>query len=112
MGGSAGAAGGDEIRNVVGFTNVIGAQGSGGGAFEIVAVNDIVFGPHASFDTSGGDGGYASHRSGGGGSGGSLVIVAGGSIVIHEGAHFASRGGNGGGSDGDEKCWRCASTMQ
>jgi len=81
----------------VGYSNVIGSQGSGGGAFEMVAVNDIVLGPNASFDTSGGHGGYSSHRSGGGGSGGSLVIVAGGSIVVHAGAHFASRGGDAGG---------------
>lgn len=68
--------------------------GDGGGAIEIVAVNDIVFGKNSSLNCDGGVGTDGFMFAGGGGSGGSILLAAGGTVRI-EGI-LSARGGNGG----------------
>jgi hypothetical protein len=81
-----------EINSVRGL--VPGFGGHGGGAFEIVAANDIVIGTYGEIIMKGGDGEQTSDGGGGGGSGGSILLAAGG-IVVNHGVLDAS-GGNGG----------------
>lgn len=68
--------------------------GSGGGAIEIVAINDIVLGSNSiiSCDAENGWSGFRS--GGGGGSGGSILIAAGGAVVVD--GILSVEGGNGG----------------
>lgn len=73
---------------------VTGIGGSGGGAFELVAANDIVIGSFGNLYFNGGDGEQTSEGGGGGGSGGSILLAAGGTI-FHQGVLDAS-GGQGG----------------
>jgi hypothetical protein len=71
-----------------------GIGGAGGGAFEIIAANDIVIGTYGKILMKGGDGEQTSEGGGGGGSGGSILLAAGG-VVVNQGILDAS-GGNGG----------------
>ena len=68
--------------------------GSGGGAIEIVAANDISLGPQAVLSCDGQDGFTSFMTGGGGGSGGTVLLSAGGAIH-HEGV-ISVAGGNGG----------------
>ncbi|KAJ8613683.1 hypothetical protein CTAYLR_003143 [Chrysophaeum taylorii] len=70
--------------------------GAGGGAIEIVAVNDIELGPGAQISVDA-EPGHSSHLfGGGGGSGGSIVLAAGGVLRVAENSKLSARGGNGG----------------
>lgn len=71
-----------------------GLGGAGGGAVELLALNDLTIGVIGSVAVDGGDGTADWDSGGGGGSGGSVVIAAGGA-VRHAGA-ISARGGNGG----------------
>lgn len=68
--------------------------GSGGGAIEIVAMNDIVLGPHSKISCDAENGWSGFRSGGGGGSGGSILIAAGGTVTIH--GKLSVKGGNGG----------------
>ncbi|CAM9745851.1 unnamed protein product, partial [Hapterophycus canaliculatus] len=71
-----------------------GLGGAGGGAIELLALNDLTIGVMGSIAVDGGDGVRDWDGGGGGGSGGSVVIAAGGT-VRHDG-EISARGGNGG----------------
>lgn len=71
-----------------------GLGGAGGGAIELLALNDVTIGVMGSINVDGGDGVGDWDGGGGGGSGGSVVIAAGG-IVRHAG-EISATGGNGG----------------
>ena len=71
-----------------------GLGGAGGGAIELVALNDVTIGVMGSISVDGGDGEGDWNSGGGGGSGGSVIIAAGG-IVRHAGT-ISARGGDGG----------------
>lgn len=71
-----------------------GLGGAGGGAIELVALNDLTIGVMGSVSVDGGDGVGDWDSGGGGGSGGSVVVAAGGT-VRHAG-EISARGGNGG----------------
>lgn len=68
--------------------------GSGGGAIEIIAVNEITLGSNATISCNGEDGWEGYGASGGGGSGGSILFSANGSINIK--GFIEAKGGNGG----------------
>ena len=106
VGGSGGNVGGEISQQTLAAPDPPGRGGDGGGAIELVAVNDIVIGFHGSVDVSGQDG-RAAFRGGGGGSGGSVVLAAGGVVNCHgvlraeggrggAGVGTGSRGGGGG----------------
>ncbi|KAL9182021.1 hypothetical protein ACHAXT_012364 [Thalassiosira profunda] len=93
-----------------------GRGGSGGGAIEIIAANDIVLGSNAVVSCDGEAGASAYMTAGGGGSGGAILLAAGGVVQIDgqlsvaggEGGHkkvnmpkkVESFGGHGGGGSG------------
>jgi hypothetical protein len=91
--GSNGAAGGEIPQQTMSLQWDIGAGGCGGGALELIAVNDLVIGPHATISVDGMDG-EAANRAGGGGSGGTVLMSAGGVIVIQ--GRVSAKGGRGG----------------
>ena len=68
--------------------------GSGGGAIEIVAANDIILGEHASISCNGEKGWSGYLTAGGGGSGGSILLSAGGIIDVR--GKLSTNGGDGG----------------
>lgn len=68
--------------------------GDGGGAIEIVAVNDIVLGHNSSILCDGGPGSDGFMFAGGGGSGGSILLAAGAMVRIE--GNLSAGGGNGG----------------
>lgn len=70
--------------------------GSGGGAVEIVATNDIIIGSNASILCNGESGADAYLSAGGGGSGGSILLAAGSTIQVDTGAKLSVTGGHGG----------------
>ncbi|CAN0423220.1 unnamed protein product, partial [Ectocarpus sp. 12 AP-2014] len=104
VGGSGGARSGlsPAAVNALGFSEgsnsssrlLRGLGGAGGGAIELLALNDLTIGVMGSVAVDGGDGTADWDGGGGGGSGGSVVIAAGGA-VRHAGA-ISARGGNGG----------------
>ena len=65
----------------------------GGGAFELIAVNDIIIGRRGILSVDGGDGSGGAFG-GGGGSGGTVLLSAGGTITVH--GTVSARGGRGG----------------
>ncbi len=71
-----------------------GLGGAGGGAVELLALNDVTIGVMGSVAVDGGDGAEDWDGGGGGGSGGSVVVAAGGALR-HAGA-ISARGGHGG----------------
>ena len=75
------------------FDRPRGRGGSGGGALEIVAINDIVLGENANIQFDGEAGFSSMMNAGGGGSGGSVLLSAGG-IIRHDG-RLSVRGGMG-----------------
>ena len=95
LGGSGGALG-VSLPNDIQFMGLASRMrgGSGGGAIEIVAINDIFLGPNSiiSCDAENGWSGFRS--AGGGGSGGSILIAAGGTVAIN--GMLSVKGGNGG----------------
>eukprot|EP00986_Skeletonema_menzelii_P018335 scaffold26628_cov149-Skeletonema_menzelii.AAC.2 len=76
------------------FKDPRGRGGSGGGAIEIVAANDIVMGSNSVISCEGEAGANGYMSAGGGGSGGSILIAAGGSIQID--GELSVAGGDGG----------------
>ena len=76
------------------FRDPRGRGGSGGGAIEIVAMNDVIIGSNAEILCEGESGADGYLSAGGGGSGGSILLAAGGSIQIDGKASVS--GGNGG----------------
>eukprot|EP00903_Cladosiphon_okamuranus_P013614 g12679.t1 len=104
VGGSGGARSGlsPAAVNALGFSEtasdssrlVRGLGGAGGGAIELLALNDLTIGVMGSVAVDGGDGGEDWDGGGGGGSGGTVVVAAGGTVK-HAGA-ISARGGHGG----------------
>ena len=95
LGGSGGCLGGTDVFVINSVQGIpMGRGGSGGGAVEITATNDVTIGVMGVINLSGEDGTGSSHGGGGGGSGGSVLIAAGGSVVI-EGS-ITAKGGRGG----------------
>uniref|UniRef100_A0A7S2LHS3 GH16 domain-containing protein n=2 Tax=Leptocylindrus danicus TaxID=163516 RepID=A0A7S2LHS3_9STRA len=94
IGGSGGALGYVQPFEANLFSKPTGRGGSGGGAVEIVAMNDIVLGPNGRllFDAEGGHGGM--WTAGGGGSGGAVLLSAGGIVKVD--GKISVTGGNGG----------------
>ncbi|GMH83814.1 hypothetical protein TL16_g09723 [Triparma laevis f. inornata] len=76
------------------FSRPRGRGGAGGGALEIVAVNDIILGPNCNINLNGEKGFDAEMTAGGGGSGGALLLSAGGTITNK--GKLSVRGGEGG----------------
>lgn len=68
--------------------------GSGGGAIEMIAANDIILGEHASISCNGERGWSGYLAAGGGGSGGSILLSAGG--ILDVGGKLSTNGGDGG----------------
>ena len=68
--------------------------GSGGGAIEIIALNDITMGANSIISCNGESGWSSFMTAGGGGSGGSILLSAGG--TIQNDARLSVRGGDGG----------------
>lgn len=97
LGGSGGGVGGINLRHLLAHSPPAGIGGAGGGALEIVAVNDIIFESTSGLDVSGGDG-QSAFWGGGGGSGGSILIVAGGIIQLDPNCTIVADGGSGGAS--------------
>lgn len=93
-GGSGGGVGVSEPFQLSMFKDPRGRGGSGGGAIEIIATNDIVIGSNAAVlcDGEAGSDGYLS--AGGGGSGGSILLAAGGAVVVN--GKLSVAGGAGG----------------
>ena len=76
------------------FKGPRGRGGSGGGAIEIVAANDIIFESNAILSFDGESGADAYMFAGGGGSGGSILLAAGGAVHIK--GKLSAVGGSGG----------------
>lgn len=76
------------------FKGPRGRGGSGGGAIEIVAANDIILESNAILSFDGESGADAYMFAGGGGSGGSILLAAGGSV--HVKGKLSAMGGSGG----------------
>ncbi|KAL7543301.1 hypothetical protein ACHAXR_012700 [Thalassiosira sp. AJA248-18] len=95
-GGSGGGVGVKQPFQLGVFKDPRGRGGSGGGAIEIVASNDISIGSNAEllFDGESGSNGYVS--AGGGGSGGTILLAAGHVVQISTGAKLSVHGGAGG----------------
>ena len=93
-GGSGGGVSVEQPFQLALFKDPRGRGGSGGGAIEIVAVNDIAIGSNAVISCEGENGENGFTSSGGGGSGGSILLAAGGSIQID--GRLTVAGGNGG----------------
>ncbi|GMH67720.1 hypothetical protein TrRE_jg6907, partial [Triparma retinervis] len=74
-----------------------GRGGAGGGAIEIVAVNDIHLGPSSNLYFEGENGFDSQMTAGGGGSGGSILLSAGGTIKLD--GKLSVKGGNGGAAE-------------
>lgn len=113
VGGSGGAAGAVQPFQLALFKSPRGRGGSGGGAIEIVAANDIIVGSYGALSFDGEPGADDYQSAGGGGSGGSILLSAGGgvqikgrlSVVGGSGGYMKSKsnaigGGHGGGGSG------------
>ncbi|GBG29577.1 Hypothetical Protein FCC1311_057982 [Hondaea fermentalgiana] len=104
LGGSGGGVGGVNLRHLLARSNPAGLGGDGGGAVEIIAVNDITFEVGAGVDVSG-SAGHDAFWGGGGGAGGSILIAAGGILHVEANDTLVADGGPGGASgafpDGD-----------
>lgn len=104
VGGSGGARSGlsPAVVNALGFSEpasdsarlLRGLGGAGGGAIELLALNDVTIGVMGSVAVDGGDGAEDWDGGGGGGSGGTVVVAAAGTVK-HAGA-ISARGGHGG----------------
>lgn len=105
VGGSGGARSGlsPAAVNALGFSEgsnnstsrlLRGLGGAGGGAIELLALNDLTIGVMGSIAVDGDDGSADWDSGGGGGSGGSVVVAAGG--AVHHAGAISARGGNGG----------------
>lgn len=94
VGGSGGAVGVEQPFQLGVFKKPRGRGGSGGGAIEIVAANDVILGSNAVISCNGDDGASSYMSGGGGGSGGSILIAAGG--VVHIDGKLSVKGGQGG----------------
>lgn len=104
VGGSGGARSGlsPVAVNALGFSETAsdssrllrGLGGAGGGAVELLALNDVTIGVMGSIAVDGGDGAEDWDGGGGGGSGGTVVVAAAGTVK-HSGA-ISARGGHGG----------------
>lgn len=94
-GGSGGASGLQELYQLT-MDNIFSRArgGSGGGAIEIIASNDIVVGPRAKLSCDGESGWDNFATAGGGGAGGSILLSAGGAIIVR--GKLSARGGSGG----------------
>lgn len=93
IGGSGGNVGGEISQQTLASPAPPGRGGAGGGAVELIAVNDIVIGFNGGIDVSG-EAGLGAYRGGGGGSGGAIVLAAGGVVNCH--GSLVARGGAGG----------------
>ena len=82
LGGSGGALGETDVHIISARSAPVGRGGAGGGAVELVAMNDITVGEHCELYVGGGAGEEGSRVGGGGGSGGSVVVAAGGSLRL------------------------------
>ena len=79
------------------FDHPKGRGGAGGGALEIVALNDITLGPRSKISFPG-EAGFRSYMTaGGGGSGGAILLSAGGAIRVE--GELSVKGGDGGVAD-------------
>lgn len=94
LGGSGGAMGDVDPAAIHAYDYPQGRGGAGGGAIEIIAINDIVIGSKGVVVVDAQDGTPASQFAGGGGSGGSVLLSAGG-VIVHEGL-ISATGGDGG----------------
>lgn len=70
-----------------------GRGGSGGGAIEMTAANDIIIGAFGKIQMTGGNAGQSAENGAGGGSGGAILLAAGGIILIDGG--LTVQGGDG-----------------
>lgn len=94
LGGSGGAVGAKQPFQLEMFRMPRGRGGSGGGAIEIVAVNDIILESNARFSVDGEPGADGYQSAGGGGSGGSILLAAGGAVQVK--GKLSAAGGSGG----------------
>lgn len=112
-GGSGGAVGVNQPFQLGIFKQPRGRGGSGGGAIEIVAANDIILGSDAIISCNGEAGADSYMSAGGGGSGGSILLSAGGVLQVNgkvsvnggaggkkQASKVESFGGHGGGGSG------------
>mmetsp|Transcript_6677 Transcript_6677/g.15166 ORF Transcript_6677/g.15166 Transcript_6677/m.15166 type:complete len:1894 (+) Transcript_6677:1692-7373(+) len=115
-GGSGGGVGVNQPFQLGIFKQPRGRGGSGGGAIEIVATNDIIIGSNAVISCDGEQGANGYMSAGGGGSGGTILLAAGGVVQIegklsvtggaggHKKANLPNKvesfGGHGGGGSG------------
>ena len=94
-GGSGGSSGLQELNQLTMADIFSRARGgSGGGAVELVANNDLVLGTRAALSCDGESGWDNFSTAGGGGAGGSILLSAGGAILIS--GNLSARGGSGG----------------
>ena len=93
-GGSGGALGYTQPFEAAMFDDPRARGGSGGGAIELIASNDIIIGKRAIINCGGETGSSGLMTAGGGGSGGTVLLSAGG--VIHHQGTISANGGNGG----------------
>lgn len=93
-GGSGGALGYSQPFEANIFSLPSGRGGSGGGAIEIVAMNDIVLGPNGRLEFNGESGHGGMWTAGGGGSGGAVLLSADGVVKVD--GKICVAGGNGG----------------
>jgi len=94
LGGSGGQMGDMDIPSIHQHAKPTGRGGAGGGAIEIVAMNDIVIGTKGQLLVDAEDGYPGLVFGGGGGSGGSILLAAGGFVRL-EGV-LSANGGDGG----------------
>ena len=96
IGGSGGGIGGDQVTEILASYPPSGVGGSGGGAIEITAVNDIVLEGLGRISAEGGNGQDAFHG-GGGGAGGTLSLHAQkGAVYLSSQASLSVRRGSSG----------------
>ena len=93
-GGSGGAVGVKQPFQLGVFKDPRFRGGSGGGAIEIVADNDIILGSNAVISCNGESGSSGYMSAGGGGSGGTILLAASGAVQID--GNLSIDGGNGG----------------
>jgi len=94
LGGSGGAMGDVNTAAINAYMYPQARGGAGGGAIEVVAINDITIGSQGKLLMDAEDGSPGNQYGGGGGSGGAVLLSAGGAIY-HEGV-ISTRGGHGG----------------
>ncbi|KAL3801395.1 hypothetical protein HJC23_007005 [Cyclotella cryptica] len=94
IGGSGGAVGFKQPFQLGIFKSPRGRGGSGGGAIEFVATNDIIIESNGIVSVNGEAGADGYMSGGGGGSGGSIILAAGGAVHIK--GKLSASGGDGG----------------